>query len=458
MAWDMGIFDQALWNTLKGDILFSSIRGNINLLGDHFEPILLLILPLYALWPHVVTLIIIQSVALASCVFMIYLIAREKIASRALIFALLISFLLSKTVRGVGLSDFHPECFMPILSFVAFYALLKNKFPWLILSIFLLLLCKETATLIVIGLGLYSFFSLKKVKIGIYLLSIGIFSWVAETKFIIPVFNTFSSYLFNVRMPFGETYKENMQFVFSHPFAFLNFIFMPKKLFYLFKLLGSASFLPLFAPSTYLLIMVPLLTVMLASEKLWGYYLLSSHYVGHIIAPLYIAAIYGTGRILKFLQQKAVAKNTNITGFAAVVIILSLLSYGKTDAYKFRRYVEGISKYHSFERLSALSMIPSTASVCASSNLIPHLSHRKYIYDWDPESDLSLMTDYLVIDLNFLDYLKDNPRDKINDFLREAQRQGYKAVLLRPDLSLFIYFKPNNDNSPLAQFRGNIGI
>ncbi|HTZ11254.1 MAG TPA: DUF2079 domain-containing protein, partial [Candidatus Margulisiibacteriota bacterium] len=47
MAWDMGLFDQAIWNTLHGDLLFSSIRGNLFLLGDHFEPILFLVVPFY---------------------------------------------------------------------------------------------------------------------------------------------------------------------------------------------------------------------------------------------------------------------------------------------------------------------------------------------------------------------------------------------------------------------------
>lgn len=463
MAWDMGIFDQALWNTLRGDILFSSIRGNMSLLGDHFEPILLFILPFYALWPRVATLVIIQSAALALCVFMIYLIARDKIESRSVIFALIISFVLSKSVRGIGLSDFHLEGFMPFLSLGAFYTLVKDKKLLFSLAIFFLLLCKETTTLIVLALGLYAIFPLKRYRTGFLLLVLGVSAWILETKLLIPSFNVYKKFLYTVRMPFGDTYQENIKFIFSQPFEFFKFIFMPKKIVYIFKILGPVGLFPFFAPSEYILMALPMLSVLLASEKLWGYFLTSSHYVGHFIAFVYIAAIYGLARVLNFLKNKKLANikvplNRINLFLAMFIVVSSLMFYGKTDGHKFRKYLDGIVKYRSFERLSLLSIIPQSASVSASSNLVPHLSARKYVFEWDPESPLSLKTDYIVIDLNFVGYLKKGARNRIHTFFITAEEKGYKIILWREDLSLFILFNPENLNDQVVNFRANLGI
>ena len=49
-SFDMAIFVQAVWNTLQGNFLYSSIKGGICLLSDHFSPILVLLTVPYKLW------------------------------------------------------------------------------------------------------------------------------------------------------------------------------------------------------------------------------------------------------------------------------------------------------------------------------------------------------------------------------------------------------------------------
>lgn len=455
MAWDMGIFDQALWNTLHGDILFSSIRGNFSLLGDHFEPILLLLVPFYALWPHVFNLIIIQALLLAVSIFPLYLIAKEKLNSRFLTFSLIVSFALSKGLRGVGLSDFHPEGFMVPLSFSAFYFLIKKKKMLFFLTTLLLLSCKETAVFIIIGLGLYALFFLKRRLTGLTLAAGGMLAWIIETGFVIPSFNSSGRFLFSVRMPFGNTYKENLRFVLNNPFQFLVFIFMPQKIIYCIKLLGQAAFLSAFSPSHYVLIALPLLTILLGSVAHSGYHLLSSHYVGQVLAFVYISAIYGLANLIK-LNKLQTKKVSFFLGF--YIIFISLIFYGKTDAYKFRKFIDGIRINRSFEKLAYLSLIPKDASLAATSNFVPHLSHRKYVYDWNPETAVSLITEYLVIDLDFLGYLPQSAKDKIPAFFLEAKKRGYKKIFSNRKESFFIFFNPNNNKSSVKNFRGNLGI
>src|SRR5881275_265104 len=60
---DLAIFTQALAGLMRGT-MFGSIR-DMNWLGDHASLAMFLIAPLYALFRHPMTLLVVQSVALA---------------------------------------------------------------------------------------------------------------------------------------------------------------------------------------------------------------------------------------------------------------------------------------------------------------------------------------------------------------------------------------------------------
>lgn len=85
---DMGVTDQAVWNTLKGRALFSSLDGKINHLGSHFEPILFLITPFYFIWPNIIVLVFLQALVIGLAVWPLYLIAKERLSSKFWFFLL----------------------------------------------------------------------------------------------------------------------------------------------------------------------------------------------------------------------------------------------------------------------------------------------------------------------------------------------------------------------------------
>jgi uncharacterized membrane protein len=80
-ASDLAVFDQVLWNTIHGRFMESTLSlarcVPHSFFGDHFSPALLLILPLYFVFPHPETLLVVQTVALALGVWPIYLLARS---------------------------------------------------------------------------------------------------------------------------------------------------------------------------------------------------------------------------------------------------------------------------------------------------------------------------------------------------------------------------------------------
>ena len=62
---DLGIFKEALWNTLHGRVMYSPTVG-YSFLGEHFSPVLFLLVPFYALSPTSECLLIIQTLAVSA--------------------------------------------------------------------------------------------------------------------------------------------------------------------------------------------------------------------------------------------------------------------------------------------------------------------------------------------------------------------------------------------------------
>ena len=81
-GYDMGIFDQGVWLLSRFHAPFVTVMGR-NLFGDHTSFILLLAVPLYWVWPHAQTLLVLQTCLLAAAAVPVYLLALRRTASVA---------------------------------------------------------------------------------------------------------------------------------------------------------------------------------------------------------------------------------------------------------------------------------------------------------------------------------------------------------------------------------------
>src|SRR5438093_7555101 len=63
-TFDVAFYVQGLWLAMHGKSHVSLL--NVPILGNHVEPIVFALLPLFALVPHPITLVAIQNTALAS--------------------------------------------------------------------------------------------------------------------------------------------------------------------------------------------------------------------------------------------------------------------------------------------------------------------------------------------------------------------------------------------------------
>lgn len=446
-SFDLGIFDQAIWNTTQGRPLFSSLKGNINIIGDHFEPILFLLAPLYKVFPSAVTLLVVQALLLASALIPLNLLAGSRLKEKLLVSSFIISYALSRPLRGVGLSDFHPECFILPLLFWAYFFLEKKRNLPLIISVVFLLLCKEDVAFLICALGLFAFIFQRRKLLGAALVSAGIFAWVIETKLIIPHFSAQHVFAYMNRLPFGMTYEENFKAAASDPSLIIRLLCTKDKLEYFLKIFAPLGFLSFFSPAHYILIAVPFFrNLMPLDPNFSGWYNITSHYTAALIPFIYIAAIYGAGRIVDKIKDKRAP-----VFLALLVMISSLFFYGRTDAGKLSRYLATIRSRATLEKISFLSQVPQEASVAANFNLVPHLSHRKYIFEWNPRNKKSFAAEYLVIDMTLLEYLSKQDLEEIPRYFTKISAIGYKKVFESPGGEFFIYHNKDYDRQEVER-------
>ncbi|MFA4854636.1 MAG: DUF2079 domain-containing protein [Candidatus Omnitrophota bacterium] len=445
---DMGVTDQALWNTVKGRVLFSSIDGHINHLGAHFEPVLFLIAPLYFIWPNIIILIFLQALAVGLAVFPLYLISKERLKSRFLVFAFIFAYFLSRPLRGAGLLDFHTDVFLIPLSFTSYYLLITRRNLWAVVAMLLMLCCKENASILIFAYGIFTIACLKRYSLGVLLLALATSWWLAATDLIMPHFANTTAYPYLKWLPFGPTYAGNLLAVAKDPMLLVKLLFSPEKMEFYIKLFLPLGLLSFLSPAHYVLFLLPLASQVVGSANHGGMMTLTSHYPAHTLPFIFISAIYGAGKLVDGRGERV------SIWLAAVIIFLSLLFFGKSDGYKLSKFIRSALQLHSSEIRRALKNIPESASVSAVHRIAPHLTHRKYIYIWENSPDKRYLVEYVILHRRLIEA----DQERFAQVIAELRERGFKEAYTDKYNDFFIFFNPLYKNGSLSSIHGKINL
>jgi uncharacterized membrane protein len=280
----------------------------------------------------------------------------------------------------VNLEDYHPESFISVFLLFAFYFIIKKKKWFYLIFFFLTLTAKEEIALTTFLLGFYVYFKFNK-KLGIFTSLFSLLWIVLVTKLFIPFFNGYG-YLYSGHLlsNFGSRPLEIL-FNIVNPNILIPAIFNSTNGTFMWELFAPVGFLSLLNPVT--LILAASLWMNLITS--WPY----SHniYYHHIIAVIpfvFISLIIGLSRFKK--------KKVMIYSLLSLLLISSLISNYYIDPFdsSIKNYDNIKNKFRNFgnptEREQQLymmiDMIPKDASVSASYEIVPHLTHRNNIYDF----------------------------------------------------------------------------
>ncbi|MFA6307515.1 MAG: DUF2079 domain-containing protein [Patescibacteria group bacterium] len=375
---DLTIFNQVFFNTSNGRLFAMTFNLN-NYLADHFTPIIILLLPLYKLWPSPQILLIMQSIILALCAWPIYKIAKKvinnKLISLGIIFLWFINFLL----HNANLFEFHFLSFAIFFIFWAFYFYYSHNYKLWLLFFVLALLVREDIGFILLGFSILAFLDKRSAK-WLFTPILGILYFLGALQ-IIASFNLGDSNKFFLYYGWlgGDSLISILWIWLSHPLQFLGHLLSGHNIASLFIMAIALGFLPLLAPRYLWLLFFPLMQFALTAQGI-NSAVYSMHYATVFLPGLFIATIFAINKIVnkeKFIFSQTILthKNIFISLFVFTVIYFSV----------FLSPIKNVLFYHYAAELREnrqyfIDQIPEEASLVVSASLAPALSNRINIY------------------------------------------------------------------------------
>lgn len=200
---DQGIFNQVFWNGIHGHWFQSSLSSGesgavlhdgqlpdvtYRRLGQHFTPIHLLWLPLYALLPFSATLLVLQITLVTAGGLVLYHLARQRL-SEPLATWITLSYFCATAVIAPNLANFHDFSQIPLFVFLMLLALEQRRWWSGTVAAALVLLCREDTGIILASLGLYWLLSRRSPWVGAGLCGAGAGYLLLVTNVVMPAFS-----------------------------------------------------------------------------------------------------------------------------------------------------------------------------------------------------------------------------------------------------------------------------
>lgn len=271
-GYDLGIFTQAIRGYAHFGAPVSLMKGvhngfgtHFSVLGDHFSPILAVVAPIYRLFPHAVTLLIMQGVLFAASVPSVWLFTRRKLG-RGPAYLVAVAYALSWGLQAAMAADFHEIAFAVPLLAIAIERLDAGRLRSALVAAALLLLVKEDFGLVVALFGLVIGIREKKWRTAAAVVVVGIAATVLADKVFIPLAGGRSNYYWNYYVALGPDPGAAFWHVIRHPVATWKYAFSPHaKITLLRWLFAPFGFLSL--GSSFVLLALPLIAERLLSNN-----------------------------------------------------------------------------------------------------------------------------------------------------------------------------------------------
>jgi uncharacterized membrane protein len=371
-ALDLGYYVQELWSMSQGRGPYVSLP-EMHGWGDHFSPTLYLLVPLFALFPGSVVLLIAQSVAFSLGAIPLFALARRRLGSDPPAAAFALLYLLSPTLHGINIRDFHIAAFAIPLLLWAVYCFESGRMGWFVAAVILTLGCREDAALAVMGLGLWIALARRRWLWGLGLAAGSLALLFFDIRVLMPYFRGEPYPHLHRYAYLGKSLGEILLNMVLHPLRTLGFMVSLEKLRYLLALLSPMGFLPLVAPWE-LIPALPTLAHNLVSRDP----VLFSHrtqYNSFVLPFLVLAAVSGYARLSPRLSLAGRPARGLVLGLAFLVS-LALTSPTLNDL--------AVKRWWAGERQRAaytvLARVPPAASVSAWDRFVAHLATRPKVF------------------------------------------------------------------------------
>lgn len=419
-AFDLGIYTQISYLYSQNLPSYSSLK-RMPLLADHFGLILLILSPIYKVFPSPITLLFIQALFAGLSSIPIYLIANDKLKKVSFSILITVAYLSSKGLLSAINFDFHLATISVLPLSLILYCWYFKKYKLYLLALFFSILFKEDIPIFILGLGIYQLFT-KQRSLGIFSIIFALLSFYLIKFQIMPMIwkGGGESYIETSVLPLKQPLTL-FYILLTNPGVFLDQIFnSPTKLITIHTLLSSFAFFPILSPLFWLGVF-PYLFIRFTSNyiALWTN---DFHHNANLMPFLAVGAIFAISKIR--ISQKAVII------FLLFFIFTGGLAPKDMIFTAIQRNIYDAKNYYYIE--NAIKNIPQNAVVAAQTSIVSHLSNRPGIYLF-PEYPYA---DYIVLDISLGTYPMD--LNELNIRIQELKTLSYYQIF-KQDKTLIIF-------------------
>ena len=366
-AFDLAYFDQVVWNASRGHG-FSSSFAPYPFFGQHFSPALAALVPFYAIHSSPLWLLAAQSFALGAAMVPLFLLSRAWLDATSAVIVCVAFGVQVFVVRAVNY-DFHTEVLAVPFVFWAVLGAARSSRAGdlaLVLAGVAPLLCKEDGALVSLGIGFLGWAIFRR-RAGLVLMSLALAYGLIITIAVMPAIRSGQPGDLIGRYDYlGSSVPGILLGLVQRPDLAVQHVLNPGPLLAAALLLGGVAFLPLARPLA-AIAAAPALVFALLSQK-WQQETLLDQYGVQVGPLIFVAALLGWARLQRLIHRApARAFRAALATAAALALALGApaLGLGSWEAGQDAR--------------SLVSLVPSNASVDASSDLLPLLAERDSI-------------------------------------------------------------------------------
>ena len=373
---DLGNMVQAVWSAAHGDPLKITLLDGTEVIRTavHVDVILAALAPLWLVHPSPVTLLVVQTAALALGALPVYWLGRKHLGSARFGAVLAFVYLLYPPVQWINLVDFHAVTLaVPLLLFAIWFLDENRLVPFAVVAA-LALLTKEEIGLVLAGLGLWYAVRRGRRLVGGLIAATAVGWSIVALEVVIPLSSGGEQSPFIARYAaVGGSPVGFLERLVTDPGTIVAAVTTRTDLIYLVlllaPLLGVWALEPLLAAAA-----LPEVALNLLSSDT-GQTSIRYHYVSGIVPFLIAACVIGLGRLrthhTKAMRLTAVSL---VASTAICTLVAGPLPIGAPEIGR------AFGSAHARAAQRAVDFVPAGEPVSSTNQVGAHLSARPKIY------------------------------------------------------------------------------
>jgi uncharacterized membrane protein len=396
-SWDLAIFDNLMWNLIRGKWFAAS--PDLGRTGSHIQFhanfLFYLYAPIYALYQHAETLLVLQAVLVSATAVPIYLIAKNRLGSSwvGVIFAYL--YLIHAPMHGPVFYDFHDLTLAPFwIAWTVYFYDVERK-GWLLFFWICSLLVREDTSAVLAAGCMYHLVGGKRVRWAILGGIVSAIYFVTVKFFIMPLHRTWSeansfTWIFVGLIPPGESgFAGVLRTMISNPIFTFNSLLEQDKLTYIIKMMGPVLLLPFRNSRTWILFIPPAMFTLLSSgykPMYQTFFQYTSNYTGYI----FFASAVTLGWWREVDARFGLRSVRVPAALVAMLVTATIYSYSHGAIFQHNNFVGGFRQVgfevsrdderNHRDLYDLIAQIPPSASVAATETEAPHVSNRRFCF------------------------------------------------------------------------------